>query len=133
HCRDPQLILSLRTSGFGGGRRKREGSADASGQFFLKGHRSEAIGAVSNLAFAVQDDHRREGVDTEQAVEAIRKNHRGSSLGLRQVGSNQSFILIAVRGNKENLRSALKLRGHTREKWLQLMARPAPGGPEVHD
>src|SRR4029077_16721746 len=102
-------------------------------QILFESIRTEAIGAVSNFAFAVQDDYGREGVDAEQAVEAIRKNHRGSSLGFRQVGSNPSFILIAVRGNKENLRSALKLRGHTREKWLQLMARPAPGGPEVHD
>jgi hypothetical protein len=48
--------------------------------------RIEPFPAIGNLSGAIKNDHRREGVDGEETIEAIGKDDRGARFFLLEIG-----------------------------------------------
>ncbi len=107
------------------------GAADGCCQVGLKSVGIETIRAIGDFPSAINHHDGWESVDGEEAVEAVGKYDRGARLVILQIARNQSFIFVAIGGQKQHIGIRLEIGGDASEQRFERMARATPGGPEI--
>ena len=102
------------------------------GEFGDEGSVTEAVRAIRDFAGAVEDYDRGEGVDAEEAVEAVGENGGGARLDFVEIRSDESFVIIAIGGEEEDAGVVAKFSGDFFKKGFKGAAGATPGGPEIH-
>src|SRR5580704_980725 len=96
----------------------RESVTDCISEFCFHFIGVESCRPVSNLSLAIKNYDSREGVDGEETVETIRKDNCRAGFFFLEIGRNESFVFVAIRGEKNDVRDPLELRGHVLEVRL---------------
>lgn len=72
----------------GGGNGIGDGAMDGGGEFGGEGGVAEAVGAIGDLASAVEDDDSGKGIDAKEDVEAVSKDVGGAGFYFFEVGAD---------------------------------------------
>src|SRR5260370_24399311 len=91
----------------------------------------ESIRAIGNFSGAINHHDGREGVDGEEAVEAIGKYDGHEKLVRFQIRLYQRFIFVTIGGEKERIGIGLEISRDASKQRLERMAKSAPARPET--